>query len=120
MTTKTEGLHAGFFLESEAEGTLSREVATVASGETLVAGEVVILSSGKLVAAPLASDGSVNGTIAGIMLDNVDASAGDVANCVYIARLAEVKRGALTTPAGFGVPEAGILTALATLNIRAR
>lgn len=120
MTTKTEGLHAGHFLESEANGTLSREVANVVSGQVLVSGQVVMFSGAKLVAATLDSNGAVNGTIAGIIFDNVDASAAEVANCVYIAREAEVKAASLTTPAGFGAPEAGVITALKTLNIRPR
>lgn len=41
MTTKTETLHAGGFIVSEANGFLSREQITLLSGENVVAGEVL-------------------------------------------------------------------------------
>jgi hypothetical protein len=41
MTVKTETLHAGSFIESEANGTRSRERITVLSGQNLLAGAVL-------------------------------------------------------------------------------
>lgn len=41
MTVKTETLHAGNFIESEANGTQSRERVTVLSGQVLLAGAVL-------------------------------------------------------------------------------
>jgi hypothetical protein len=101
MTVLTEGQHKGEFLVSEAPGTLSRESGTVASGQVLVDGQVVKLSSGKLIAATGANSGGVGSeTLEGIVLGNVDASGGDVKLVPYIARLAEVKDAALTKYSG--------------------
>lgn len=102
MTIKTEGRHAGEFIVSEAEGTRSRDVVTVKSGENLVAGQVVQDDgSGNMIAA----DGALNTAgdalvtaVAGIMFDNVDASGGAVDNAVMIARDAEVNDEELTYP----------------------
>ncbi|TIR70643.1 MAG: head decoration protein [Mesorhizobium sp.] len=76
------------------------EFATVASGQVLKAGEVVQLEGGKLIAATglLSGDALVTDVI-GVMFEAVDASGGDVANCTYIARSAELKDGLLTYPA---------------------
>jgi hypothetical protein len=41
MTTLTESLHAGGFMVSEADGTLSREQVTLKSGQNLLAGTVL-------------------------------------------------------------------------------
>lgn len=105
MTTLSEGKHAGEFLVSEANNTRSRATGTVKSGENLVAGEVVQLDgNGKLVACDgvLDTAGDLVTAVAGIMYDNVDASASganaDVAGAVYIARDAEVNGGELTYP----------------------
>jgi hypothetical protein len=96
MTTFTEGKHAGEFLISEANGTRSRLNVTIASGEDLVAGQVVgkITSGGKYAAY---DNGAGDGTevAAGILLDNVDATDGDV-EAVVIVRDAEVNGECLT------------------------
>jgi hypothetical protein len=104
MTTPlTEGKHRGEFIVSEAEasGFRSRSTGTVLSGEVLVAGQIVEADgSGKL----KALSGLLNtglGLIteaAGIMYDNVDASAGDATGAVFIARDAEVNGAELTYP----------------------
>lgn len=129
MTTLTEGKHAGEFIVSEANNTRSRATGTVKSGENLVAGQVVELDGdGKLVA--LAGDLDTAGDLvvaaAGIMFDNVDASAtganADVAGAVYIARDAEVNGGELTYPteSTAGGEEAATNSSLADLGIIVR
>lgn len=96
MTTLTEGRHPGEFLLSEAKGTRSRETGTLISGQNLQAGTVLgqITASSKLTQY---NKDAANGSQAvfGVLFDNVDASAGDVTGVVYIARDAEVKKGAL-------------------------
>lgn len=125
MTTLTEGMHAGEFILSEANGQRSREVATVASGQNLVAGQAVQLSATKLVAftATLNTDGDVITAPVGILFDNVDASStganADVTGCVYIARDAEVSLDKITIPTGTDENPAAI-EALAALGIIAR
>lgn len=97
MTTLTEGKHAGEFLVSEGNGWISREAVTIVSGQNLVAGTVLgkITASGKYKAySNAAADGSE--VAAGILFDNVDASGGDVAGAVMIARHAEVNGDELT------------------------
>lgn len=130
MTVLTEGKHAAAFIVSEANNTRSRKTGTVASGQTLVAGQVVQLSAGKLVA----KDGTLNTALEavtaaeGIMWDNVDASstgplgATDIAGCVYIARDAEVNGSELTYPTETtaGGEEAAVNASLATLGIIVR
>ena len=102
MATKTEPLHTGGFIISEANGFRSREVATVVSGQNLVVGEVVQLDvNGKLTAAdgiPNSDDLALDTAVVGIMHAAVDASAADVANAVYIARDAEVNDADITYP----------------------
>lgn len=103
MTTLTEGRHTAEFLVSdvmEATGTRSRETATVASGQNLVAGTVVMFSAGKLVRhnGALDSNGLLQTDVAGIIYDNVDATGGDVTGAVYIARDAVVNGAELTYP----------------------
>ena len=124
MTAITEAIHAGAFLESEANGTRSRDVATVASGEVLVAGQAVQFSGTKLVAADgqLTTDGDVVTPVAGILWDAVDASGGDVAKCVYIARDAEVKDDLITYPteSTAGGEKDAVIESLRALGIRTR
>jgi hypothetical protein len=103
MTTKTEGRHAAEFILSEANGNRSRENGTVAQGQTLVAGEVVMLSAGKLVTQDGALDtgGELVTASEGIILDNVDTSS-DGTNAdtpaAYIKRDAEVNGNLVTFP----------------------
>lgn len=100
MTTLTEGRHAGEFLVSEASGTRSRATGTVASGQNLVAGQVVMLSGGNLVAmsGSLDSDGDLVNAPEGVIWGNVDATDGAIAGVPYIARDAEVNGDELTYP----------------------
>jgi hypothetical protein len=93
--SETELLHAGGFLLSEAPGYRSREKLYVASGQDLDAGELVMLSAGKLVA----YDGATASQVHGVLFAAVDASAADVM-ATFIARDAEVRLTDLTYPAG--------------------
>lgn len=91
----TETTHAGGFLISEANGTLSRENVTIVSGETLAAGTVLgkITASGKYAAYDnAAADGTE--VAAGVLYEAVDASAGDKPG-VAIVRYAEVNANEL-------------------------
>ncbi len=124
MTTKTEPLHAGGFIVSEANGFRSREAKTVLSGQNLVAGEVVQLSGTKLITA----DGSLDTAddvvtaVVGIMHAAVDASSADVENAVYIARDAEVVDADITYPdeTSAGGEKVATVASLAALHIIAR
>ena len=91
MALSTETTHAGEFILSEANRTLSRETITVVSGQDLAAGDVVgiVTASGKYA---IYDDAETDGTetAAGILFDAVDASAADKTG-VIVARLAEVK-----------------------------
>ena len=117
----TEARHAGEFLISEAEGTRSRDVITVANSVALEAGTVLgkVTASGKYkLHDPSKSDGTENA--AGILLAAVDASGGD-ASGVAILRDAEVDTGALTfIDAISGANKTAALAALAGLGIIAR
>ena len=96
MATLTEGMYPAEFLVSEASGTRSRAVGTLASGNNLDAGTVVgvITASGKYADYDAdAADGTE--TAAGVLLAPVDASSAD-ADCVVIVRDAEVNADELT------------------------
>ena len=95
MTAKTEGVQTGEFLVSEANGTLSRESATITGG-SYPAGQVLgmITSSKKYTAYTSgASNGSQNA--AAILYSAVDASSADASGAI-VARYAEVSGGSLT------------------------
>jgi hypothetical protein len=125
MSTLTEGKHAGEFIISEANGTLSREVITVASGQNLVDGQVIQLSAGKAVAkdATLNTAGDFVTAPEGIIIGNWNATAdglgaADVPGVPYIKRLAEVRESALTLPSDTDGPLTDeIVAALAASNI---
>jgi hypothetical protein len=93
MSTLTEARHTAEFILSEANGSRSREAGTLASGQDLEAGTVVMFSGANLVEYAVATANSV----AGILLAATDASAGAVA-VTYIARDAEVNLNLLTYP----------------------
>ena len=125
MTTKTEGLHAGGFIASEANVTRSRATATVLSGQNLKAGEVVQDDGGgKLIAADglLNTAGDVITEVIGVLYAPVDASAGDVVGAVYIARDAEVVDADITYPteSTAGGEKVATVASLALLGIIAR
>jgi hypothetical protein len=111
MAPKIEGQHTGEFLVSEANGTLSREVGTLATRpERYLDGTLLKVDDGNLTA--ITSDAD---TIVGVLYGNYDASAGPV-EAVYIARLAEVKRELIT----YVGSDATIDGKLALLYIRPR
>lgn len=102
----TEGKHDGEFIISEANGTRSRETITVASGQNLVDGQAIQLSSSKAVAkdATVNTAGTFVTALEGFIIGNWDASAtgtnADIPGVPYIRRDAEVKAAALTLPSG--------------------
>ena len=105
MATKNEGLHAGAFIVSEANGQRSRETATVKKGEKLNAGHVVQDDgTGKLIAADglLNTAGDLITEVKGVLHAPNDASAtgedADIIGATYIARDAEVVDADLTYP----------------------
>lgn len=97
MAALTEGRHAAEFIVSEANGSRSRAVVTIASGENLAAGTVLgkVTAGGKYVAHNKANTPAGSGTALAVLYAAVDASGGD-AEGVVIARDAEVDGGALT------------------------
>lgn len=104
--TFTEGQHAGEFIVSEANDRRSREVGIVASGQNLKDGQLVELSTGKLIAKAtnLNTAGAFVVPIEGIVIGNHNASStgtnADIPGVVYLKRDAEVKLAELTFPAG--------------------
>lgn len=98
MTTLTEGAHTGEWLLWEAPN--SRVQVVVASGQNLADGQLVQLSSGKVVAKDTnVSSGLPTTRVEGILFGAVNASGGDKAG-VIISNDAEVKEDLLTFPAG--------------------
>lgn len=96
MTTLTESTHAAEFLVSEGNGTLSREVVTIASGSGVITAGMVlgkITASGKY--KPY-DDDNVDGseTAAAIAYDGVDATSADK-KVTVIFRNAEVRSASL-------------------------
>ncbi len=120
-STYTEGKHKAEFLVSEANGSLSREVVNVASGQTLVAGAVL----GKVTATSeyKAYDNSVTtgeAVAAAVVLDNVDASAATTP-AVVIIRQAEVNKAELTyKTTQSAADQTAALTDLASLGVVGR
>jgi hypothetical protein len=118
MSVETEGRHAGEFLLSENNRTISRKNVTIASGENVVAGQVLgkITATGKYAAY---DNGAGDGTqaAAGIALDNYDASSADVEG-VAIVRDAEVIKEALTYLTS--ADESAAITDLEALGISVR
>lgn len=120
MATKTEGRHAGEFIASEANGTESRDIGILITGQNLSAGSVLgkITASGKYTFVNPAA-GTGEQTAVAVLFDNVDATAADV-SCVLITRQAEVNDkelnyAALTTP-----QKATVRTQLAAVGILVR
>lgn len=128
MTVFTEGQHTGEFLVSEANGELSREVGTFASGNDAVDGRALKLVSGKLVVAAgtLDSSGNSSEVIVGFAYGRTNASSTHPDGAadrkgVYIARYAEVKASNVTLHAvsggGAAAATTGVKAALAKLGI---
>ncbi len=107
--------------ESAINNRHSRDKITIASGETVVVGEVVakITASGNYVPIDFAGvDGSENA--AGVVIDNYDASAADVEG-VIINRSAVFREDGLVWPDGATAPQiAGALAQLEDKGIKVR
>lgn len=123
VTSFTEKNYALEAILSEANGHESREVATILSGQVLLAGAVLgkITTGGKYVIADAhtpATDGSQTG--AAVLLEDCDASGGDK-TALILRRNAEVKLGYLyyktSTSAG---EKAGLNADLAALGVIVR
>jgi hypothetical protein len=98
MTVLTEQQHAGEFLVSEGNGSISRESGTLLSGQVVIDGEVAILAAGKL----KAGTGASGEDVVGIFYGAHDATGADKPSVPYIARLAEVKEDLVTAEDGTG------------------
>ena len=98
-TVLTEGIRDLEFLESEANGRLSRDLVTLTmDAEVYDAGTVLKVVSGKMVR----FDGT--GDAAGILMYKVDAAAADVQSTA-IVRLAEVTKDRLVFASGVTSPQ---------------
>jgi hypothetical protein len=121
MTVFTEGQHAGEFIVSEANGTLSREIGTLITGQTLKAGTVLgtITLSGKWT--QYDQDGTDGSEVAtGILFGNTDATSADHP-CVGIVRMAEVNGAELVWPADIDAAEkTAAIAQLAALGLIVR
>jgi len=121
MPVQNESNYLGDWLKFEEDNLYSRDEVTVASGQNLATGTVVgiITTSGKVTQlAPAANDGSENA--AGVLLNAVDASAGDQPG-VIIARHAICSDEGLTWPGSITAPQkAAALSQLKTLGILVR
>ena len=122
MTTLTESTHAGEFIVSEANGTLSREVVTVASGSGVIPAGMVL---GKITVGgkykPYDDDNADGSEVAdAIAYDGVDATSADQ-SVVVVFRDAEVKLSALQWAAtNDATDKTNGLADLAAKNIIAR
>jgi hypothetical protein len=124
MTTKTEGRHAAEFILSEANGNRSRENGTLASGQNLIAGTVLMDNGdGKLRALSAAQTvaGQLDGDVKGVLIEATDASGGDT-QVAYIARDAEVNGNLITllTETTGGAETAAATAGLLALGIIVR
>lgn len=122
-TTLTESARNAGFILSEANGNRSRENGTVASGQNLAAGTVLMDNGAGLLTALTAAGtaGDLDGDAVGILLNAVDASDDDVEGA-YIARDAEVNGNSLTYPteSTAGGEKAATIASLAMLGIIVR
>lgn len=103
MTILTEGVHAGEFLVSEANKTLSREQITVLSGQNLLAGAVIGLVKGASAAAP---NPTVAGTGNGTMTKVKPGPDGQTGNYVVTCTAAVTNGGvfSVVAPSGLALP----------------
>lgn len=123
MTTFTEAAHAAEFILSEANGHRSRDNGTLASGQNLIAGTVVMDNGADKLIAYTAGEVTDGGTdeAAGILIAAGDASTGDLAVSI-LARDAEVNLKLITYPAEStaGGEQANTIASLALIGIRCR
>jgi hypothetical protein len=122
-TSYTETGHNAGFIYSEAMGFRSRENATIeaAAGSVLLAGTVLgKLDNGKYVIYdPAATD--LSNTVAGVLLNEVDPTAGDVKTGVVMVRDCELNANELVWFAGATTQQKTTgIAALKTLGIIAR
>jgi len=121
MPVQNESNYLGDWLKFEEDNLYSRDEVTVASGQNLATGTVVgiITTSGKVTQlAPGASDGSESA--AGVLVGNVDATAGDQPG-VIVARHAICSDKGLTWPGSITGPQkAAALSQLKALGILVR
>ena len=123
MATLTEGKHAGEFIGELALGQgYHCDQITVLSGQNLVAGAVIgrVTASGKFVAFDNAGTDDGRRTVAGILVDAVNASAADATGLGLLRGPAIVNKNDLTWAAGVDAGEqAAAITALLALGIKA-
>ena len=113
MPVMTEPVHAGEFIVSEGNNSISRELVELAADLTLLPGTVLGKNTATAVYAPLdlaADDGQQ--MAAGVLWDHVTTSVTG-AEGVIIARLAEVHQDLLVWPEG--ITEEQQTTAIAEL-----
>ncbi len=122
MPVITEGMNLGDLLKYEAPNLYSRDQATVASGQNLALGAVVgiVAATGKVKALdPAATDGSQ--LAAGVLLEPVDATAGNRDDGILLARHAIVADSALVWPAGItNAEKAAAIAELKAIGILVR
>lgn len=123
MATLTEGRHNGEFIGELALGQgYHCDAVTVLSGQNLVAGAVVgiVTASGKYVAYDNAGTDDGRRTVAGILVDAVNASAADATGLVLRRGPAMVNRTDLTWASGIDAAgQATAITAMLALGIKA-
>lgn len=115
----TEGRHSGEFILSVANGNLSFDNGTLASGEDLEAGTVLATVDDEFVQI-IPGDSGPAADATAILLSKTDASAAAQA-CAVIARDAEVIADALVWPDGISAQDkADAIAQLAALHIIVR
>ena len=82
MTTVTEGQHTGEFIVSEANGSLSRESITLASGQAYKAGHILGRSATATATAAAAAGNTGNGAISGVTASAASKSGIYLAVCI--------------------------------------
>ncbi len=106
MPVITEGMNLGDLLKYEAPNLYSRDQVTVLAGQNLALGAVagIVTATGKVKQIdPSATDGSQ--IASGVILQAIDATAGDSPDGLLIARHAIVADHALVWPAGITTAE---------------
>lgn len=106
MPVITEGMNLGDLLKYEAPNLYSRDQVTVLAGQNLVLGTVagMVTATGKVKRIdPSATDGSQ--VAAGVIIQSIDATAGDGPDGLLIARHAIVADHALVWPSGITTAE---------------
>lgn len=123
MPVMHEGKHTAEFLVSEANGSRSRDVITLAEGHVIKPGEVLakLESSGEYVPLSTAAEPPAGADVArAVSYDHADSTDG-VTAAVVVARDAEVRASDLVWPEGIGSEALGAgLAALAGHHIIAR